>query len=79
MLRKKPPGQLLSKTAHAVEREYRVIKALEGTGVPAPKVYCLCTDRNVVGTEFYIMEYLDGRIFADPSIPGVTPQERTEM
>lgn len=54
MLRKKPPGQLLSKTAHAVEREYRVIKAMEGVDVPAPRVYCLCTDTNVVGTAFYV-------------------------
>ena len=54
VLRKKPPGALISKTAHAVEREYRVIKALEGTDVPAPKVYGLCTEREVIGTEFYV-------------------------
>ncbi|KAF8425224.1 acyl-CoA dehydrogenase family member 11 [Tirmania nivea] len=79
VLRKKPPGQLLSKTAHSVEREYRVIKALEGVDVPAPRVYCLCTDTNVVGTAFYIMEYLDGRIFSNPSIPGVSPLDRRKM
>ncbi|KAF8470800.1 kinase-like domain-containing protein [Kalaharituber pfeilii] len=79
VLRKKPPGQLLSKTAHAVEREYRVMKALEGEDVPAPKVYCLCTDTNVIGTAFYLMEFLDGRIFANPSIPGVSPADRRQM
>jgi aminoglycoside phosphotransferase (APT) family kinase protein len=78
-MRKKPPGKLLSKTAHKVEREYRILDALERTNVSVPKVYCLCEDDNVVGTPFYIMEFLDGRIFEDPAIPGVTPEERTEM
>lgn len=53
-MRKKPPGLLLSKTAHAVEREYRVIKALEKTDVPAPKVFVLCEDVGVIGTAFYV-------------------------
>jgi aminoglycoside phosphotransferase (APT) family kinase protein len=79
VLRKKPPGKLLSKTAHKVEREYRVIHALEKTDVPVPKAYCLCEDESVVGTAFYIMEFLDGRIIEDPSIPGVSPAERNEM
>jgi aminoglycoside phosphotransferase (APT) family kinase protein len=79
VLRKKPPGQLLSKTAHQVEREYRIIHSLENTDVPVPKAYCLCEDSKVIGTPFYIMEFLDGRIFEDPAIPGVTPQERTAM
>ena len=79
VLRKKPPGKLLSKTAHKVEREYRVIHALEATDVPVPKTYCLCEDDSVVGTPFYIMEFLDGRIIEDASIPGVTSAERTEM
>lgn len=78
-MRKKPPGKLLSKTAHKVEREYRIIHALEATDVPVPKAYCLCEDDSVVGTPFYIMEFLDGRIIEDPAIPGVTPRERTEM
>jgi aminoglycoside phosphotransferase (APT) family kinase protein len=78
-MRKKPPGQLVSKTAHKVEREYRIIKALQNTDVPVPRVYCLCEDSSVVGTPFYIMEFLDGRIFEDALIPGVTPAERTEM
>ncbi|KAI9765091.1 MAG: hypothetical protein M1840_007798 [Geoglossum simile] len=79
VLRKKPPGKLLSRTAHKVEREYRIIHALEKTDVPVPKAYCLCTDDSVVGTPFYIMGFLDGRIFEDPAIPGVSPVERAEM
>lgn len=78
-MRKKPPGKLLSKTAHRVEREYKIIHALENTDVPVPKAYCLCEDSSVIGTPFYIMEFLDGRIFTDPSIPGVSPKERNEM
>ncbi|KAI9804004.1 MAG: hypothetical protein M1833_000285 [Piccolia ochrophora] len=79
VLRKKPPGKLLSKTAHKVEREYRIIHALEPTDVPVPKAYCLCEDDAVLGTPFYIMEFLDGRIFEDPSFPGVSSVDRTEM
>ena len=78
-MRKKPPGKLVSKTAHQVEREYRIIHALEKTDVPVPKAYCLCEDEKVVGTPFYIMEFLDGRIIEDPTMPGVTRAERTEM
>lgn len=78
-MRKKPPGKLLSKTAHQVEREYRIIHALENTDVPVPKAYCLCEDASIIGTAFYIMEFLDGRIIVDASIPDVTPEERTEM
>ncbi|KAL4780193.1 kinase-like domain-containing protein [Aspergillus varians] len=79
VMRKKPPGELLSKTAHKVEREYKIIHALEQTDVPVPKTYCLCEDSSVVGTPFYIMEFLDGRIFTDPTIPEVSPEERTAM
>ncbi|KAI9753652.1 MAG: hypothetical protein M4579_005061 [Chaenotheca gracillima] len=79
VMRKKPPGVLLSKTAHKVEREYRIIHALEQTDVPVPRAYCLCEDDKVVGTPFYIMEFLDGRIFEDASFPDVSPRERTEM
>ena len=78
-MRKKPPGQLLSKTAHKVEREYRIIHALEKTDVPVPRALCLCEDDSVIGTAFYIMTFLDGRIFEDPVIPGVTPAERMKM
>ncbi len=79
VMRKKPPGKLVSKTAHQVEREYRVIHALEKTDVPVPIAYCLCEDDSIVGTPFYIMEFLDGRIIEDPTMPEVTPTERSEM
>ncbi|KIW89143.1 uncharacterized protein Z519_09995 [Cladophialophora bantiana CBS 173.52] len=79
VLRKKPPGKLLTTAAHQVEREYRVISALNGTGIPVPKAYCLCEDSSVVGTPFYIMEFLDGRIFEEAYIPGVSPEERSLM
>lgn len=64
VMRRKPPGKLL-KSAHAVDREYRALVALADTPVPVPKVYCLCDDESVVGTWFYIMEYVPGRIFWD--------------
>jgi len=79
VMRKKPPGKLVSKTAHQVEREYQIIHALEKTDVPVPKAYCLCEDSSIIGTPFYIMEFLDGRIIEDPALPGVSPAERTEM
>lgn len=79
VLRKKPPGKLVSKTAHKVEREYRIIHALRDTDVPAPRAYALCEDPAVIGTPFYIMQFLDGRIIEDPSIPGVSPHHRAEM
>jgi aminoglycoside phosphotransferase (APT) family kinase protein len=76
VLRKKPPGKLISQTAHKVDREHRIIHALEPTNVPVPKTYCLCKDDSVVGSAFYIMEFLDGRIFEQPEMPTVSPQER---
>ncbi|PTD12935.1 Acyl-CoA dehydrogenase family member 10 [Fusarium culmorum] len=79
VMRKKPPGKLLSKTAHKVEREYRIMHALENTDVAVPKTYCLCEDDSVIGTPFYIMEFLDGRIFEDFTMPGVEPAEREAM
>lgn len=78
-MRKKPPGKLLSKTAHRVEREYQIIHALRDTDVPVPKAYCLCEDDSVIGTAFYIMEFLDGRIFVDPAMPEVSPEQRTAL
>jgi hypothetical protein len=66
-------------TAHKVDREYRIIHALEKTDVPVPRALCLCQDEKVIGTDFYIMEFLDGRIFEDPVMPDVTPEERTKM
>jgi len=68
VLRKKPPGTLL-KSAHAVEREFRVLQALESTGFPVPRAHLLCEDPAIVGTPFYIMDYVEGRIFWDPALP----------
>ena len=59
VLRKKPPGELLSQTAHAIEREFRVMKALENISVPVPRMYCLCEDKTVIGTPFYVRIYLN--------------------
>ncbi|KAI5366186.1 Putative aminoglycoside phosphotransferase, protein kinase-like domain superfamily [Septoria linicola] len=79
VMRKKPPGKLLSKTAHQVDREYRIIAALQDTNVPVPKAICLCEDDSIVGTAFYIMGFLNGRIFADPAIPDVSAEHRNAM
>jgi aminoglycoside phosphotransferase (APT) family kinase protein len=68
VLRRKPPGELL-KSAHAVDREYRVITALLDTAVPVPKTYVLCEDDTVIGSMFYVMEYKEGRILWDPTLP----------
>ena len=74
VLRKKPPGKLL-KSAHAVEREYRVITALRNTEVPVPKTYALCEDTKVIGTAFYLMEFKDGRVFWDPTMANSSAEE----
>ncbi len=78
VLRKKPPGPLLP-SAHAVEREYRILKALAGSAVPVPPVLLLHEQDDVVGTPFYLMERLDGRVFHDTALPGVAPDERRAM
>ncbi|CAO3607883.1 unnamed protein product [Cunninghamella echinulata] len=79
VLRKKPPGSLLSKTAHAVEREYRIINALgQHTNVPVPKVYALCEDNSVIGTPFYVMEFLKGRIFEDVRMLSLSYEDRKQ-
>ena len=67
VLRRKPPGKLL-KSAHAVDREYAVITALNKTDVPVPKSYALCEDDDVIGTAFYLMEFKDGRVLWDPAM-----------
>ena len=59
-------------TAHKVDREYRIIHALEKTDVPVPRALSLCQDEKVIGSDFYIMDFLDGRIFEDPVIPGTS-------
>ena len=78
VLRKQPAGELLP-SAHAVDREYRIMTALAGTDVPVPRTVLFCDDRSVVGTPFYLMERLDGRVFADCALPGVAPHERLLM
>src|SRR5881409_2263269 len=76
VLRRKPPGKLLP-SAHAVDREYRVLAALAAhTSVPVPRPYVLCEDDSVIGTIFYVMDCVHGRIFRDASLPGATPAER---
>ena len=75
VLRKKPPGVLMA-SAHAVDREYRVMKALQDSDVPVPKLYAFSDDLEVVGTPFYIMEFLKGRVIVDQSLPGMTSAQR---
>lgn len=78
VLRKKPPGPLLP-SAHAVEREYRILKALSGSDVPVPPVLLLHEQDDVVGTPFYLMKRLEGRVFHDTALPGVSRDERRAM
>jgi aminoglycoside phosphotransferase (APT) family kinase protein len=78
VLRSKPLGLLLP-SAHAVDREYRVMRALSGTEVPVPEVHALCEDDSVIGSAFYMMEFLDGRIFWDPRLSGLSRAERQAM
>jgi len=75
VLRKKPPGDLLP-SAHAVDREYRVIKALGSTEVPVAPAFCLCEDTSLLGTMFYVMGFVEGRSFWDARLPGMTPAQR---
>ena len=75
VMRKKPPGALLP-SAHAVEREYRIIKALASTDVPVPRTHLLCEDAGVIGTPFFVMDFVEGRIMRDPMMPESTPAER---
>src|SRR5688572_30375655 len=78
VLRRKPPGKLLP-SAHAVEREYRVIKALHPTGFPVARPHVLCEDESVIGTAFYVMDYVEGRVLWDPALPGMTRGERAAI
>ena len=78
VLRKKPPGTLLP-TAHQIEREFRILSALADSGVPVPDVFALCEDVSVVGTPFYVMAHVDGRVFTDPRLPGIAPGARRAL
>ena len=78
VLRRKPPGELLA-SAHAVDREYRVMAALAGTEVPVPRMHALCEDPAVIGSTFVVMELIEGRVFADPSLPGCAADERAAI
>ena len=78
VLRRKPPGELL-KSAHAIDREFRVQSALAGTNVPVAKMHVLCEDDSVIGSAFYVMEWVKGRTFNDPAMPGVSPADRSAI
>ena len=75
VLRRKPPGKLLP-SAHAVDREYRVIAALHKVGFPVARPHVMCEDDSVIGTAFYVMDYVEGRVLWDQSLPGMTKAER---
>jgi len=78
VLRRKPPGKLLP-SAHAVDREYRIMTALAGTGVPVPRTHVYCGDESVVGTAFFLMDCVHGRVFMEPNLPGITASERAAI
>lgn len=78
VLRRQPPGKLLP-SAHAVDREFRVMQALANTEVPVPRVIHLCEDTSVIGSLFYVMEFCPGVIYWDPALPEHTPQQRQAM
>ena len=80
VMRSKPgPVAKLLPSAHAIEREYRVMKGLAGTDVPVPHMYALCEDESIIGRAFYIMEFMEGRVLWDQSLPGMTPEQRAEI
>ncbi|MGC1460484.1 MAG: phosphotransferase family protein [Steroidobacteraceae bacterium] len=78
ILRTQPQGPL-PKSAHAIDREFRVMGALASTDVPVPRMIHYCEDASIIGTPFYIMERVSGRVFADNALPGVSPEDRTAM
>lgn len=78
VLRRKPPGKLL-KSAHAVDREFRVMSALAGSKVPVPTMRILCEDEQVIGSMFYLMDYLDGDIYWNAALPELDPERRSAM
>ncbi|HTM78367.1 MAG TPA: phosphotransferase family protein, partial [Devosia sp.] len=78
ILRRKPLGQLLP-SAHAVEREFRVLRALRHQGIPVPAAHALCEDPEIAGATFYVMDFVPGRVFWDPRLPELTPAERGQI
>ena len=78
VLRRKPQGALLA-SAHAVDREFRVLRALHGSAVPVARPYALCEDPSVIGSSFYVMDFVAGRIFWDQTLPGCAPAERAAI
>jgi acyl-CoA dehydrogenase len=78
VLRRKPFGPILA-SAHATDREYRVMHALSGTDVPVPEMHLYAQDKNIIGAEFYLMEYVKGRVFVDQTLPDLTKQERGDI
>ena len=80
VMRAKPgPVAKLLPSAHAVEREFRVMQGLQGANVPVPKMHCLCEDESVIGRAFYVMEFVEGRVLWDQSLPGMTTAQRKEI
>jgi aminoglycoside phosphotransferase (APT) family kinase protein len=78
VLRRKPPGKLVS-SAHAVDREFRVLTALDGTGFPVPRPRVYCDDESIIGSEFYLMDKIEGRILMDQTLPGWKSEERRSL
>ena len=79
MVLRKQPGSVLQPSAHAIDREYRVLSALRNTRVPVPETILYCEERDIVGTPFYVMERLEGRVFHEYATPGLTPSERRSL
>lgn len=78
VLRRKPPGKLVA-SAHDIEREYRLLKGVHAGGLPAPRPYLYCADASVIGSEFYIVEFIDGRVFWEADMPGVSAPDRASI
>ncbi|MBP6531469.1 MAG: phosphotransferase, partial [Burkholderiales bacterium] len=80
VMRAKPgPAAKLLPSAHAIEREFRVMRGLAGTSVPVAAMHALCEDESVIGRAFYVMDFVDGRVFWEPQLPGMTPARRAEI
>lgn len=78
VVRRKPAGTLLA-SAHAIDREFRVMRALQGSAVPVPEVHAYCEDPGPIGVPFYVMEHVQGRVFTDPALPGLSPDQRRRV